>query len=230
MSFKRTDVWLVIPAYNEGPVIRDVLTGLSSLPYQIVVIDDGSKDDTAQLVLELPVTLLTHITNLGQGAALQTGISYALQQPETRYIITFDADGQHCLEDIPALLTPLEEGQAEVTLGSRFLKKGSAENLRPIKRITLAFATLFTRLITGLKLSDTHNGLRGFTRQAATKIQITQNRMAHASEILSKIAQYKIRYQEVPVKILYTSYSLAKGQSIFNAFNILWDMLLGKTR
>ncbi len=218
-------VWIVIPAYNEGRAIGNVLRNLLHYPYSVVVVDDGSSDETYQECLKYPVTVLRHPANLGQGAALQTGISYALRFPATKYIVTFDSDGQHNADEIAHILEPLKQGKVDVALGSRFLRPGDAVNIPGMKKAVLGLATAFTRFTSGLKLTDTHNGFRAITAEAAPKIHITQNRMAHASEILQKIADHKLRYCEVPVTITYTEYSKVKGQSLLNSVNILWDMM-----
>lgn len=227
---KVSDVCVVVPAYNEGAVIAQVLAELVRLPYTVIVVDDGSSDNTVRQALTFPVAVLQHPFNLGQGAALQTGISYALAQSETRYIVTFDSDGQHTVGDIARLLGPLRNGSHDVVLGSRFLAANSVVNMKMQKRLFLQLAILFTRLTTRLRVTDTHNGLRAFTAEAARKIMITQNRMAHASELLSQIAAQKLRYCEVPVTITYSSYSVAKGQPMLNSVNIIWELITGKVR
>jgi polyprenyl-phospho-N-acetylgalactosaminyl synthase len=224
------EICVVIPAFNESRVLGEVLASFVPLPYRVIVVNDGSTDESPQKALEFPVILLNHLINLGQGAALQTGIDYALSLPETRYIVTFDADGQHFAEDIEKLLHPLMEGKADVVLGSRYLDKDHPVNAPFIRRIFLYLALIFTRLTTGLKITDTHNGLRAFNLKAVSQIRITINRMAHASDILSQIAARKLRYVEIPVRVTYTDYSRAKGQNLLNAINILWDLFIGKVR
>jgi glycosyltransferase involved in cell wall biosynthesis len=221
--------WLVVPAYNEEPVLADVLAALEPLPYRVVVVDDGSTDATAEVAARGGAAVVRHSCNLGQGAAIQTGIAFALRQAGTRFVVTFDADGQHRPEDLPALLAPLEEGACDVALGSRFLVRGSAVRIPLARRLLLRVATVVTRLSTGLRLTDTHNGMRAFTAQAAAQIEITQNGMAHASEILSQIAARKLRYREVPVTVTYTRYSLSKGQSMLNSVDIFWESIRGRT-
>ncbi len=211
-------------------MIGQVLADLLQYPYHILVVDDGSTDQTMQAALLYPVTVLRHVTNLGQGAALQTGIRYALSFPETRLLVTFDADGQHHASDLPRMLETCLEGHYDVVLGSRFMETGQALNMPVMKRIVLKLAIWFTRVNTGLRLSDTHNGLRVITAKAAHKIQITQNGMAHASEILAQMADHKMHYCEVPVTVSYSAYSLQKGQSLLNIINILWDMWIGYMR
>jgi glycosyltransferase involved in cell wall biosynthesis len=214
-------MYVVIPAYNEGPVISRVVSEVKRAGYAVVVIDDGSSDATAEEARAAGAGVITHPFNLGQGAALQTGIDYAVAQG-AEVIVTFDADGQHRVSDIARLAEALVEERADFALGSRFL--GQAPNLPPLRRLLLHAATAFTRLTTGLQVTDTHNGLRAMTRRAAAAIRLRQNRMAHASELLSQIAASGLRYVERPVTIEYTAYSLAKGQSVGDAVLILLDL------
>ena len=220
--------WVVVPTFNEEHSLAAVLTGLVGRGAEVVVVDDGSSDATAQVALTFPVTLLRHASNLGQGAALQTGLRYALAMAETRYIVTFDADGQHSADDIAPLLAPLAAGTHDVALGSRFVAGGRAVNISPQKRLLLRLALGFTRATTGLHLTDTHNGLRALTVAAAARLTITQNRMAHASEILEQVARARLRVCEVPVTVRYTPYSLAKGQGVLESINVLWEMIFGR--
>jgi polyprenyl-phospho-N-acetylgalactosaminyl synthase len=214
-------MYVVIPAYNEGPVISRVVSEVKRAGYAVVVIDDGSSDATAEEARAAGAGVITHPFNLGQGAALQTGIDYAVAE-RAEVIVTFDADGQHRVSDIARLAEALVEERADFALGSRFL--GKAPNLPPLRRLLLHAATAFTRLTTGLQVTDTHNGLRAMTRRAAAAIRLRQNRMAHASELLSQIAASGLRYVERPVTIEYTAYSLAKGQSLGDAVLILLDL------
>ena len=227
---RRSDVCVVIPAYNEGRAIGEVLAGFARLPYHVVVVDDGSADDTARRSRQYPVIVLRHVCNLGQGAALQTGISYALRMPGVRYVVTFDSDGQHSVGDIERLLEPLRAGTHDAALGSRFLQAGDAVDISAAKRVVLRLAVWFTKVTSGMRLTDTHNGLRAFTAEAAARLNITSNRMAHASELLSQIADLGLRYREVPVTVTYTDYSRRKGQSLLNAINILWDIAAARIR
>lgn len=224
------EVWVVIPAYNEAGALSAVLQDLAEYPYHVVVVDDGSSDGTSQAALRFPVTVLHHAANLGQGAALQTGIHYALGRPGAGYIVTFDADGQHRAADLHLMLSILRAGKADIVLGSRFMQSGEAVNISPLRRLALRLAVWLTRFGTRLQLTDTHNGLRALTAEAASRLKIEQNGMAHASEILSQVAALKLRYCEAPVTVTYTAYSRLKGQSLFNGINILWDLLMGKLR
>lgn len=219
-------IYFVIPAYNEarcvGGVIRRVLT---RFPH-VIVVDDGSSDGTADEARAAGAVVLVHVLNRGQGAALKTGIDFALGAGAD-IIVTFDSDGQHRLEDVEALIEPVRSGQYDVALGSRFLN--TETQIPPMRRLTLKLGVLFTRVVSQIKVTDTHNGLRALSRKAAEQIQIRQDRMAHASEILDEISRLKLRFREVPTRILYTDYSKAKGQRSSAAFRIVWDFLIGKT-
>lgn len=217
------NVFVVIPAYNEAQVLGKVLDDLLSYPYQIVVVDDGSQDNTFEIASQYQIHCLQHKCNLGQGAALQTGISYVLKNPDAEIIVTFDADGQHDSKEITKLITPILVDDFDVVLGSRFLEKDLVKYMPTLKYITLKLAVIFTRLTTYIKVTDTHNGFRAFSRIGAQEISITQNGMSHASQILKQIQNENLRYCEVPVTITYTDYSIKKGQAVNNAINILWD-------
>jgi glycosyltransferase involved in cell wall biosynthesis len=220
-SISPKSIWVVVAAFNEGAVIGPIISDLLRRSYRVVVVDDGSHDSTGEIALSVGATLVTHPVNLGQGAALQTGIKFALQQ-NASYVVTFDADGQHRSSDIVRLLDALVEHDAAYALGSRFL--GSSRGMPFRRRLLLQAAVWLTRAMTGLHLTDTHNGLRAMTTEGARRISLRQNRMAHASELLEQIATSGLRYVEVPVTIDYTSYSLAKGQRLSDSLAILFDL------
>jgi glycosyltransferase involved in cell wall biosynthesis len=218
-------VWLVMPAFNEAAVIARTVQDVRAVFANIVVVDDASADCTGAFAQAAGAHVCRHPINLGQGAALQTGIDYALTQG-AEVIVSFDADGQHQVSDALALLRALERSGCDVALGSRFL--GGAVGMSRARGALLRAATTYTRLTTGLAVTDTHNGLRAFRRTAAQRLRIRQNRMAHASEILARIAAERLTYVEVPCTIIYTDYSKAKGQSWSGAFSILSDLFLRK--
>ncbi len=217
--------WIVIPAYNEALRLPKVLRGLRERCSSIVVVDDGSSDQTAAAALGNGAIVLRHLINRGQGAALRTGLQFALERGATQ-IITFDADGQHQAEDISALLETLRTEQADLVVGSRFL--GSAPGIPLHRWLTLKLAVIFTRLTTGLKLTDAHNGLRAMTSAAAAKLTFTEDGMAHASQILSMAAKLKLKVREVPCSIVYTKQSLEKGQPTRAAFRILGRLAISR--
>jgi polyprenyl-phospho-N-acetylgalactosaminyl synthase len=218
------DVYVVVAAYCEPSIITETVGTLADCFPHVVVVDDGSPDATAERASRAGAVVLRHPFNLGQGAALQTGITYALEQG-ARYVATFDADGQHAVSDLKKMLEILKEDDLDIVLGSRFL--GKSPDLPRLRWIGLKAAVLFTKLTSGLRLTDTHNGLRAMTADAARKLKIMQNRMAHASEIINGIARFKLRYREVPVTICYSEYSLSKGQKLTGSVNILVELLVG---
>lgn len=219
------DVFVIIPAYNESTCIGQVAREVRNVYPHVVVVDDGSRDNTSEAAKSGATYVLRHPVNRGQGAALQTGITFALQRGAD-YIVTFDADGQHRVEDIEALLVPLRAGECEITLGSRFL--GNVLDMPAARRRVLKLAVLFTRIVNRVKLTDAHNGLRAFSKRAAQHIDITLDRMAHASELIDQIRRSGLGYKEIPVQIRYTEYSIAKGQSSRGAFRIVLHYILGR--
>lgn len=218
-------LWVVVAAYNEAGRIGGVLEELLEEVHNVVVVDDGSRDATADQVLRYPVWFLQHACNLGQGAALQTGIRFALQQGAP-YVATFDADGQHTADDLREMLAALTRSTADFALGSRFL--GQAEGIPLSRRIVLKLAILFTRLFSGVSLSDVHNGIRVMTRHGAQQLRITMNRMEHASQFVEQILASGLRYVEVPVTVRYTADSLRKGQKTSDAVKLAAKLLLEK--
>ena len=221
----KSEVWVIIPAFNEAPRIEKSLAGLCERWPNVVVVDDGSSDETAETARRHPVWLVQHPVNLGQGAALVTGIRFALKHG-AEFIITFDADGQHGVEDIDTLLEPLLRGEADIAFGSRFL--GGTVGIPKSRRLMLGAAVLLTRVLYGMPVTDAHNGLRAMSRKAAAALRITTNRMEHASEILERVREQHLRWTEVPVTIHYTDESLAKGQRTGAAFHLFIRLILEK--
>ena len=218
-------VWVVIAAYNESPVLDGVLEGVLATTSHLVVVDDGSTDTSADIARKAGAHLLRHPMNLGQGAALQTGITYALRQG-AQVVVTFDADGQQDPQEIPDVVDALCTGGHAIVLGSRFL--GTATNLSTARRLILRVARMFTYLTTGLALSDAHNGFRAMTREFALGLDLRQNRMAHASEIIEHVAETEADFREVPVTVRYTTYSVNKGQRNRDALRVMLELLLGR--
>lgn len=223
------DVWLVMPLYNEGSVITEVITEARRTFANVVCVDDGSHDDSAAQAEQAGAVVLRHPVNLGQGAALQTGIDYAKTDSRMRYVVTYDADGQHQISDVVAMVQRARASDLQVIFGSRFLDEDRV-SATGMKKWVLKAAVAFTNATTHTKLTDAHNGLRVLRREVVEQLDITQNRMAHATEIVNKIGAMRldggpVRYAEMPVHILYTDYSKAKGQSLWNAVNILVELI-----
>jgi len=217
------DTAIIIPAYNEGPVIAGVIKAVKKEFKNVVCVNDGSKDQTAVFATEAGADTLSHLTNIGQGGALETGIKYALMNPDIKYFVTFDADGQHRLEDVKMMLAEIKKGEHDIIIGSRFIT--NTTKIPPLKRQVLKLAVLFTKATVGLKLTDTHNGLRVFNRKFANEVNLKNFGMAHASEFLEIIKKNKFMYKEVPITVEYTEYSKSKGQPIINAVNIVFDLM-----
>ncbi len=218
-------VWIVIAAYHEGAVIAEVVGPLVAAGYRVVVVDDGSGDDTAARARQAGALIVRHAVNRGQGAALQSGLRYALRHG-ARILVTFDADGQHTAGDVPVLVGPIAAGTADIALGSRFLEH--AADVPAARRVLLRLAVAFTGVVSGVRLTDAHNGLRALSRRAAEQVELQLDRMAHASEIIDQLARTGLPLVEVSVRVHYTKYSLEKGQRAGHAARIVWDYLLNK--
>lgn len=222
-----SSIFIVVPAYNEGRVIEPVLQSLIRLNYSIVVVDDGSSDNTWSIISDLPVYALRHRINLGPGAALATGMKFSLQQGAD-ILVFFDADGQHRSEDIDVLLQPLLAKEAEVVFGCRFLRATDRALVPRLRRFFLKGAVIVNRVLTGVWLHDAHNGFIALTREAAARIRLRQKGFAYNSEILAQVRKLGLRYTERPTRVTYSEYSRAKGQSMWNAVNIVVDIMLGR--
>jgi glycosyltransferase involved in cell wall biosynthesis len=218
------DVWVIVPTFNEAPVVRSVLSGLLSVFPNVVAVDDGSTDASDAEILASGARLVRHSINLGAGAAMQTGIEYALLDKQARYFVTFDADGQHRVADAAAMINRLRAGDQHILIGSRFL--GSTSGISQSRKMLLRAARLFEWITSGIRLTDAHNGLRVFTRDFAQQIDLTFADMAHASELLEQIKGSKLPYAEHPVTIDYTQYTRGKGQRSINSVNIAVDVWL----
>ncbi len=224
LSPRQDDAWLVIPLYNEGTVIEEVVRSARQTFPHVVCVDDASTDDSAERAEAAGAVVVHHPFNLGQGAALQTGMRYVLEATDAAYLVTFDADGQHRVEDAAAMVERARAEDLAVVFGSRFLDDRTRPGL--LKKLVLKVAVFLTNQQTGMRLTDAHNGLRVIRRDAASALDLRQNRMAHATEIVLQLGRTGLPWAEHPVHVLYTDYSRAKGQSLINSVNILVDTLL----
>ncbi len=219
-------IFVIIPCYNEASVIRKTVEEVLEKGYRVVIVDDCSKDNSKKQLSGLPVYYLRHRVNMGQGAALQTGIDFA-KKKGAKYFVTFDADGQHDSNDIPGMVEFLEKENADIVFGSRFLP-GSRTNVSRSRSFALNMGRYINYLVSGIMLSDSFNGLRLFSKQTADKIRITENRMAHPVEFLMLTAAKKLKYAEYPVSIHYSEYSKNKGLKNRDGIKILVEMFLYK--
>ncbi len=221
-SFPPRRVFVIIPCYREEPaVVECTVRPLVEAGYSVVLVDDGSPVPLA--LPSLPVTILRHEINRGQGAALQTGGDYA-REMGAQAVIHFDADGQHEAAAIPRALQLQRESGAQVILGSRFLRQEDLQVIPASRRTLLKLARWVNGVLTGLWLTDAHNGFRLLTPQALTKIRLREDRMAHATEILLQIRRNHLTLRELPVHVTYPEYARQKGQRAWAALEILTDL------
>lgn len=219
------DVFIVIPAYNEEKTVGGVVKGLKAAGFDnVLVVDDGSRDNTAGVARAAGAITVNHVINRGLGGALGTGIQAALRL-NAKYIVTCDADGQHACEDVEKVALALKEGGTDAAIGSRMLMPKGMPLHRKIGNFGLNVATF---LLFGVWVTDSQSGLRGFTRDAAAKLRLDANRMEVSSEIIYEIRRNRLRLKEVPVQAIYTGYSLTHGQSSLNGFNILFKLFIKK--
>ncbi len=223
MSYR--DVWIVIPAYNEASVIADVVADVRAVFPNVVCVDDGGRDDTGDRAFAAGAHVVRHPVNLGQGAAIQTGVEYARSRPGAQFFATFDADGQHQVKDVVRMLDRLQTEDLDIVIGTRFADR-PPDRMPMLKRLLLPVVAKLSRSSRQLHLTDAHNGLRVFNKTVADGLNLTMNGMSHASEFVSLIVENNWRIAEQPVHILYTDYSMSKGQPLVNGVNIIVDGLL----
>jgi len=215
-----TQTCVIIPAYNPSGELVVLCKELLKKGLSLVIVNDGSANVSVfKAMAGMPLTIVHHPLNLGQGAALETGIRKALQTGK-QFFVTFDCDGQHRPDAIGDLLGVLQQEQTDIVFGSRFYNRQYAKLVPPFKKATLRIATIFDGLLTGIWLTDAHNGLRAFTRPVAEKIHFTENRMAHATEILWLTKRYKWKYRECAVRIEYNRHSQHPTRSIEIAIDL----------
>ena len=222
------DVCVIVPVYNEALTVARTVSDLLQTFDHVVCIDDGSVDGSADLAHVAGATVLRHVLNQGQGSALRTGFDYVLRHTGASYAVTFDADGQHLVEDAQRMVERARAEHIDVVLASRFT--GNTEQMPLAREMLLRAAVRFTRMTSRLEVTDTHNGLRVLSRSALQRIDLRMPRMAYASELLDAIVPAGLSYVEEPVTVIYTDYSRAKGQKNSNAFNILFDLAVRRLR
>ena len=216
------DVYILIPVYNEESKVKEVIEGLQSYFKNIVVVNDGSSDGTQSVLDSLDIISIRHFLNLGQGAAISTGISYIKCLNQAKALITFDADGQHSVQDAISFAREIISCEEDIILGSRFIQH--RKNIPLMKRFALKVVTFFTNKITNMKLTDSHNGLKAYKLSCLDHIKIDIDGFAFESQIIKNISQANILYKEMPTNTIYTKYSKNKGQKLRNGLIILEDL------
>ncbi len=224
---------IIVPAFNEEQVIRKVLKELKInlkkilSEYEILVVDDGSTDNTKKETLKEGVKVISHPINRGLGGALGTGLAYA-KKKKSKLMVTFDSDGQHDSKDIQRVISPILKNQADVVIGSRTLK---GANKIPIdRRIIIWGSNLITKLFFSVSTSDSQSGFRAFSRRAIKKINIITQGMEVSTEFFTEVKRHNLRIVEVPIKVIYSDYSRTKGQSNLNALSVFARLLLRLAR
>ena len=214
------DTLVLIPAYNESINIIEIIKELKKYFRNILVINDGSNDDTEFLLNKNKVSIINHYVNLGQGAALETGLKIFIRESRFKYVITFDADGQHRPLDAYKMLKKAKKEKLKAVIGTRFQSKTALKEIPFFKKITLRLAKIYERFFYGIKLTDAHNGLRVLEKELVKNfiLPIENNGMNHGTEISSKIFHSSLKFLEYPVIIKYRN---KKSQSPLNAINIL---------
>ena len=221
MQFK--DIYVVVPAFNEQKVIKDIINSLLKKFSNVIVVNDGSNDRTLEIINDLDIKVLSHEINLGVGAAVQTGFDYVSKIPNAKAVITFDADGQHHVEDAVAMAKEILICEEGIIFGTRFPKH--SKNIPKVKRFALKLIAKITDLVTGVTLTDAHNGLKAYKISTIKELELQFSSYSYESELITQVAKKKIEYKEMPTDIKYTSYSIKKGQKLLNGLLIIEDLL-----
>jgi len=221
MQFK--DIYVVVPAFNEQKVIKDIINSLLKKFSNVIVVNDGSNDRTLEIINDIDIKVLSHEVNLGVGAAVQTGFDYVTKIPNAKAVITFDADGQHLVDDAVAMAKEILLCDEGIIFGTRFPKH--SKNIPKVKRFVLKLIAKITDLVTGVTLTDAHNGLKAYKISTIKKLELQFSSYSYESELITQVARKKIDYKEMPTDIKYTSYSIKKGQKLLNGLLIIEDLL-----
>lgn len=224
---------IIIPAYNEEAVIRGVLKSVkrqlrqSEFEYEIIVVNDGSTDNTVAQAKKEKVKIISHPINRGLGGALGTGLAYA-KKIKAKLVVTFDSDGQHDPKDIVKIIQPIISGEADVVIGSRTI--AGIKQIPLDRRVLIGASNILTTLLFSTKTTDSQSGFRAFSKKAVQKISIITQGMEVSSEFFSEVKQNNLKMAEIPIKVIYNQYSRDKGQSNTNAFSVIAKLFLRLAR
>ena len=220
------DVYLVVPAFNEEKTVSQIIEGIAEKGYNVILVNDGSRDNTLDLAIaskrKYPnqIFVVSHVINRGLGAALKTGMVVALNKG-AKYIVTFDADGQHEIEDIPKVCKPLQDGEADVVIGAR-----PFEDMPISKSFANIIMNALTLIFYGRKVKDSQSGLRAFTAHAADVINIVSRGYGVSSEFIKEISDKNLRLAEVTITTIYTPETQNKGTDAIVGLKILTKMVI----
>jgi len=217
------NIYIIVPAFNESQVIKKTLLELKVFFDNIIVIDDGSEDKTKEIANSVGVILLHHPINLGQGAAISSGINFVKDMKHLDGAITFDADGQHSVQDAVSFADELLICNEDIIFGSRFLNH--SKNIPITKRLVLNIVRSITNFILDLEHTDAHNGLKAFNKNALNKISLQIDGYGFETEIISQLKKHNLTYKELPTNIVYNEYSMQKGQSLRNGIRVLESLI-----
>lgn len=222
-----TDILIVIPAYNEGTVISDVVHRVMAEGYpHVLVVNDGSSDDTCEQAKKAGAIVISHLINRGAGAGAQTGIDFA-RRKGMKYIVQIDADGQHYPEDIRSLSETMDSENADIVIGSRFMVTN--REIPKVRVIYNKISNVFTNWFCTRWYSDTQSGFRMLNRTAIEEIDLHIDGFGYCSEMIILSEKRGLKISEVPIRVIYTQYSMSKGQDlqmgITTALNILWKLV-----
>lgn len=220
----KKNIYVVIPAYNESKTIKSVIEELKDRNLNMIIIDDGSHDETYRIaensLYNADGSIYRHVLNRGLGAALKTGIDAALSN-NAYIIVTFDADGQHDPNDILNVCMPLIEGKADVVIGKRDFEKMPGS-----KKLGNQIMNTITRIFYGIHVNDSQSGLRAFNKEAAGFLDINSRGYGVSSEIIGEIKKHNLKLDEVEIKTIYTDYSMAKGTNLKVGLKILFKLIV----
>lgn len=218
---------VILPAFNESKIIYSVIHNLSNLltkkgyKFEIIVINDGSSDDTNLEAKKAGAKIINHIVNSGAGNATATGLSYAIKN-NFGFAVTMDADGQHLPADVLRGIQIMEKGGCDLLIGSRLIENKGMSRLKILGNKGLTFITY---LLFGIRITDSQSGLRIFSNKALSSLRWKTGGYEFCSEMIWRAKQSKLKIDEYPIKAVYTDYSQSKGQSNWNAINIVKSLV-----
>ena len=215
---------IVLPAYNEEKYVGEVLRSCREHGFDhVIVVDDGSLDNTGTAAADSGAVVVSHMINRGVGAATQTGLS-AARMMGADIAVTMDADGQHLAGDIKPLLEILERDRADIVIGSRFLNRKN--RIPMLRRGFNLVANLITFMLSGIYISDSQSGMKVFSGEALARINITSNGYEFCSEIIREARYFRLRISEVPISVKYSDYTLSKGQNFASGITTVFKLML----
>ena len=215
------DVLVIVPLFNESENIKNVIDDLKKYFDQILVIEDGSEDNSLNILKKLDVKLIVHEINLGQGAAIETGFNYLIKNKQYNYAVTFDGDGQNFPLDAAIMTKIAKEKSLDAVIGSRFLRNEDQKEMPILRRLILKLANYYEKIFYSVKFSDAHNGLRVLKKTFVERslLPLVHHDMSHATEISYKICKNTHRFLEYPITVKYKN---KRTQSLLNAVNIFF--------